>query len=772
MKRTPSLLLCSLPLAALAGLSASARPQQKPTPAPDPFARDAMPLVKKYCVACHAGPQGAGGIVLDREKTLAAALKNRATWDHAVSAIGQKRMPPADMPQPTSAEREKMVAVLESAFSQADCQIQDPGRVTMRRLNRAEYNNTIRDLLGVYVRPADDFPNDDVGYGFDNIGDVLSISPLLMEKYLTAAEKVAEQAVVPPGAPQAVRVSARELKGTSDGAGNGGGYQLGRTGDATFATFDVPSAGAYAVRIEAYGDQAPPEPVKMGVLVDGVQVQSVDIFSEAGKPLLTTLQVKIDAAGQHKIGARFLNNNDPRTRKKDRNLYINFVELQLPDGASRGLKYNLPENGSEAAWDAAARATLGKLATRAYRRPVTPAELNKLVSLAKLARETGAPGEYAEGLQLAVRAVLSSPSFLFRPEPDARPDDPTAKRPLNDYELATRLSYFLWSSMPDDTLLALAAQGKLKDPQVLVQQAKRMLKDPKSSALADNFAGQWLQLRKLAIVQPDDKTFTEALRQAMAAEPARFFTGVVQEDRSVLEFLDADYTYVNEALAKHYGIPGVTGEKLQKVALPKSRGGGLLGMAGVLTLTSNPNRTSPVKRGKWVLDNILGTPPPPPPPNVPELDKPGGPLVAETLRKRLELHRTNPACANCHAQMDPIGLALENYDLLGRWRDTDAGKPIETAGTLPDGSKFDGPQGLKAVLLKKKATFARALTERTLTYALGRGVERTDRCNLDAMAASVAKNDYKFSALVEAVVVSPPFRERRGDESGRKTATK
>ncbi len=790
-KHTP-VLLC-LPFATLVALGALAHPQQKkpslapPKQAPKQalagteFARDVVPLVKKYCVSCHTAPKGTGGVSLSVEKTFEAALKNRAIWDRVGPAVLENRMPPAEMPQPTAAEREKLGHTLESLFSQVDCQLNDPGRVTMRRLNRAEYNNTIRDLLGVTLRPADEFPNDDVGYGFDNIGDVLSISPLLMEKYLSAAEKVAEEAIVPPGAgSRPLRITARQLAGLGGGGGGSQeGFELGRTGDTATASFDFPVAGVYTVLIQAYEQHADPKPTKMGVSLDGKQLQSFEVAATVQSPQTATLTLTIDQPGRHKIGATFLNNNDrdaedlPFRRKgQDRNLYIGFVELQPPAGFKRGLSLTLPKDDTDAAWDAAAHSVLDPLAKRAFRRPPTLQEKTKLVALTHLAREKKIKTEFPEGVQLAIRAILSSPSFLFRPEPDAKPNDPTARRLLNNYELATRLSYFLWSSTPDEELLRLADQGKLKNTTTLIAQAKRMMRDSKASALAENFAGQWLQLRKLAVVQPDDKSFGEPLRQAMTQEALRFFTGVVQEDRSVLEFLDADYTYVNAPLAKHYGISGITGDAFQRVTLNKDaeQRGGILSMAAVLTLTSNPSRTSPVKRGKWVLDNLLGTPPPPPPPNVPELEAQKGATQAETLRKRLEIHRTNPACANCHAQMDPIGLALENYDLIGRWRLNDGGKPIDTAGVLPDGSKFSGPSELKRILLKKKTQFTHTLTDRLLTYALGRGIERSDKCNLDTMTKSVENSQYKFSAIVEAVVTSVPFRERRGDESGKKPA--
>ena len=785
MSTKPRVVWLGLPLVALVGLSALAAPQQKkPAPKAAPFERDVLPVVQKYCLGCHTAPKGAGGINLSGEKNFAAALKGRLTWDRVSAAVLEKRMPPADAPQPTDAEREKLGHTLESLFSQVDCQLNDPGRVTMRRLNRAEYNNTIRDLFGITLRPADDFPNDDVGYGFDNIGDVLSISPLLMEKYLAAAEKVAAEAIVPPGlGSRPLRAAGQQLAGAGSVVTNSAApepYQMGQTGDSATAVFDFPVAGTYTFRIQAYEDHADPRNAKMGLTFDGRPLPAVDVSGVAANPQLIPITVTVTEPGRHRLRATFLNNNNAKDgtpedrpfRKlgQDRNLYINYVELQAPASVKRGMSVPLPADDSEAAWNSTARTFLADLAKRAFRRPVTSTELAKLVTITQIAREKKSREEFPEGIQLAVRAILSSPSFLFRPELDAKPNDPTARRQLTDYELATRLSYFLWSSMPDKELLDLADQGKLNQTPVLLAQAKRMLKSPKAAALAENFAGQWLQLRKLAVVQPDDRTFREPLRRAMEAEPMRFFTGVVQEDRSILEFINADYTYVNEPLAKHYGLTGVTGDTFQKVALPSGQRGGVLEMAGVLTLTSNPSRTSPVKRGKWVMENLLGTPPPPPPPNVPLLEAQKGAITAETLRKRLEIHRTNPACANCHAQMDAIGLALENYDLVGKWRDNDGGKPIDTAGVLPDGSKFDGPEGLKKVLLKKKGLFTRTLTERLLTYGLGRGIERTDRCNLDSMAKSVENKGYKFSAIIEAVITSAPFRERRGDESGKKVA--
>ncbi|WP_394794751.1 DUF1592 domain-containing protein [Armatimonas sp.] len=805
MLRSLTLFAVSLPLVALT--AAAALPQKKPAPQKPAvttslkkatttsvgtaaFERDVLPLVQKYCVGCHTAPKGSGGINLSGEKNFAAALKGRVSWERVEAAVLEKRMPPSGVPQPSDAERKKLGQTLESLFSQADCQINDPGRVTMRRLNRAEYNNTLRDLLGVDLHLADAFPNDDVGYGFDNIGDVLSLSPLLMEKYLSAAAKASRAAIIAPeDKPSSVKVLAGQLKGP--GSVMGEGYLLSSNGEASFE-FDFPAPGEYTIVVRAGASPAGPdidlpdkkrgpEPAKMRIKVGGTSAKEVSVTTGPNKLQPYKALVAIEQPGKQKVGAAFLNDfYDEKLppERRDRNLTVESIEIQIPEEVQkrtikrelpfshRKLVIETPDDNTDAEWDRAAKAVLAPMVHRAFRRPVTSDEVKRLVGLSRMAKNQ--KQSFEKGIQFALQGILVSPSFLFRPEPDTKPDDPSFRRQLNDHELATRLSYFLWSSLPDDELLALADQKKLQAPGVLLAQAKRMLKDPRSRALADNFAGQWLQLRKVSVVQPDTArfpAFNEQLRQAMRTEPDLFFTGIVQEDRSILEFLDSDYSYLNETLAKHYGNTSVKGAEFQRVPVLPGQRGGILSMAAVLTLTSNPGRTSPVKRGKWVLENLLGTPPPPPPPNVPELEAQKGATQAETLRKRLEIHRTNPACANCHTQMDAIGLALENYDAIGKWRLDDGGKPIDVSGVLPDGSKFDGPKELKKVLLSKKSLFTKTMTERLLTYALGRGVERADKCNLEAMAKTVAAKGYKFSAIVEAVITSQPFRERRGDES-------
>lgn len=610
--------------AALAMLAAQAAPQPADDKKPDEavFSKQIAPILAKYCIGCHGGAEPKAELAFDKFKDDASALKEPKVWERVGKIIQSREMPPKDKPKPTAAEYAVITSWIDKQFAQRDTGPRNPGRVTIRRLNRAEYNNTIRDLIGVSFQPADDFPSDDVGYGFDNIGDVLSMPPILLEKYLAAAEKIVAQAFATP-----------------------------------------------AIRNRlVFGDDA--------------------------------------------------------------------------------------------------RAILERFASRAYRRPVKETELARLLSLVSLAEKNG--DGLDKGLQLAFQAVLVSPHFLFRVELDPTPDDPDQVRVLNDFELATRLSYFLWSSMPDEELFALARQNALRKNGSLEVQVKRMLQDSKARALVDNFAGQWLQLRNLKSATPDPKlfpTFSEALRSAMVTETEMFFETIVKEDRSVLEFLDADFIFVNEPLAKHYGIPDVAGLEFQRVDLTDGRRGGLLTQASILTVTSNPTRTSPVKRGKFILENILGTPPPPPPPEVPELSEDRRVVNAESLRKRLEQHRADPNCAVCHERMDPLGFAFENYDAIGAWRTgegRDGKLAIDPAGTLPGGESFSGPAELKSLLKKRDGEFRRCLTEKLLTFALGRGLETYDNVTVDEIARAVADKGNRFSALVLQIVSSDPFQKRKG----------
>lgn len=754
---------------------AAAPPKPKPLTPEAPIDEKALATMKKFCVPCHSGKQPSAGLDLTEYKNVSQMVKARATWDKVANSVSTKHMPPMEMPQPTDDERGSLAQWIQATLTNATCDVKEPGRVTLRRLNRAEYNNTVYDLLGVDSKPADDFPSDDVGYGFDNIGDVLSISPLLMEKYLNAARKISRAAIVAPEdrTIRAAKFVASKLTGDGGNFDETNGVILFSNGS-TGADYDFPAPGTYVLKVTAFGQQAGPDPCKMAFMVGAKQEKQVDVRAKQDRFGVYETQVTVDKAGKQRVAASFLNDYykeespDPAL-KGDRNLIIQQIEVVPLDVQAtreespqqKRLVSARPTAKTEAANDAATRKVLASYLPRAFRRPVTAAEIAPIARIAALTRKAG--GSYEKSLQVAVQASLVSPNFLFHIEKDA--NQGAAKRPLNDYELATRLSYFLWSSMPDDRLLSLAGQGKLKNTDVLIAESKRMLKDPKAKALADNFAGQWLQLRKINYVAPDPKAypqFTETLRGAMRTETQMYFRNIVSEDRNILEFLDSDYTYLNEPLAKHYGVSGVQGNNFRRVALTGDQRGGLLTQASILTITSNPTRTSPVKRGKWVLDNLLGTPPPPAPPGVGELPDDKKEPLTGTLRQRMEQHRKNAVCASCHQRMDPIGFGLENFDAIGAWRIKDGNDAIDPSGQMSDGSKFAGPDGLRKYLMSKKGQFVKALTEKTMTYALGRGLEG-ENCKVDALTPRIEKNGYKYSELIAAVVSSEAFRYRGAD---------
>jgi hypothetical protein len=680
-------------------------------------------------------------------------------------------MPPPGVPHPTPAERERLVTWIDSTLSSAECELDDPGRVTMRRLNREEYNNTIHDLFGINLRPADTFPSDDVGYGFDNIGDVLSISPLLMEKYLVAADQVARAVIVTPEASGKTERVAKERLATAGGEVYGAARLLPNQEAEVGIEVAFPRDGEYYLRVRAFGQQAGPDPARMGFRLDGKEVYVADVKAVEATPEVYQTRVTVPA-GKRRFAVRFLNDfQEPSAgfrRGRDRNLIVDVLEVQGPLGLPKLLPLShrriITCQPTPATHEECTRKILSAFARRAYRRPVTKAEVDRLVQIAGMAAKEGE--SFERGIQLAVQAALVSPHFLFRVEMDRNPKDVKTARPVGQYELASRLSYFLWSSMPDEELFALAGKGVLQNPKVLAAQVKRMLQNPRSRALVRNFAGQWLTLRRLSEVSPDPKRFPEfndALRQAMRIETELFFAAIVKEDRSILDFLDGNFTYLNELMARHYGIENVRGNYYRRVALSGKERGGLLTHASILTVTSNPTRTSPVQRGKWVLEQLLGTPPPPPPPDVPQLEEEKQGELKGTLRQRMEQHRENPSCASCHARMDPIGFGMENYDAIGRWRTREGDQPVDSSGELPGGRRFNGPAQLIAILKGNKEQFARSLSEKMLTYAIGRGLEPNDNCNLTEIGRSVAKNDFRFSALVTEVVLSDPFRKRRGD---------
>ncbi len=569
-------------------------------------------------------------------------------------ALRSEIMPPEGEPRPDPEERETLEAWLDAAIEPDS---HGPGRVTLRRLNRIEYNNTIRDLIGLDLRPADEFPADDVGYGFDNIGEVLATPPILVEMYVDAAEAVIGAAFREP------EVRDRLLNPPAD---------------------RVPLA-----------------------------------FRKYKPPVRTPREDKV---------FRLPNAREDPELKRQQRLYD----------------------------------ILRAFADRAFRRPATHDELTRLLGIVLSAEKDGESEE--SGIRLALQAVLTSPHFLFRIELDQSPDSSIAPLPDNDFDLAARLSYFLWSSMPDEELSQLAARGALRHRETLGAQAGRMLRDPRARALLENFASQWLQTRKLKEFAPDPALFPEfdeSLRSAMLEETRLLCATIQEEDRSVLDFLDADFTFVNERLARHYGMPDVRGEGFRRVSLAGTPRGGVLTHASILAATSNPTRTSPVKRGKWILENILGAPPSPPPSGVEALKESAATGSSGTLRQRMERHRSDPACASCHRRMDPLGFGLENFDAVGGWRTRDGEQSIDSSGELPGGRAFEGPGELRAALRSRPDAFARCLAEKMLTFALGRGLDRRDRLAVERIVARLARDGYRFSALIMAIVDSEPFRARR-----------
>ncbi len=727
---------------------------------------------EQHCVKCHGGPKPKAELALDELQETSSVPQNRETWEKILDAIELRAMPPEPRPRPMESEYRSLARWIETALDTLDCTGKKyPGRVTLHRLNRAEYDNTIRDLLGVDFYPAADFPSDDVGHGFDNIADVLTLPPLLMEKYLNAAGEILDRVVVTNPARRKTRLR-DELRGGKGNAARG----LYSPGDVT-GLFTFPVDGEYILRAKAHADQAGPDPARMSFRVDARDVQTVDVTAERDRPETHEIRLAV-TAGEREFAVRFVNDyyrpNDPDPKKRgDRNLYVHHLEVEGPVKfkpvkitESHKRLFSCGHDLSQEHGADCAEHIIEQFATRAYRRPVKQSEVDRLLTLVELARAQGE--RFEDQIKVAAQAVLVSPHFLFRVELDARQDE--LPRPVSDFELASRLSYFLWSSMPDRQLFELAERGSLRAPGVLAVQVERMLRDEKSRALVDNFASQWLNLRNLELIEPDPELFPgfdDDLRSAMLRETEMFFAAVMDEDRSVLDFLTGDFTFVNETLARHYNLSAVKGEEFRRVSFPSDERGGILTHASILTLTSNPTRTSPVKRGKWILENLLGMAAPPPPAGVEELDDGKQVQLSGSLRQRMEQHRAKPVCASCHNRMDPLGFGFENFDAVGAYRDRDGKFPIDASGMLPSGESFDGPAGLRALLRKtRRDQFCCCLTEKMLTYAIGRGLEYYDKCAVDEILESMQRNDYKFSSLIMGVVNSTPFQMRgsKGDD--------
>ena len=728
--------------------------------APVAFVSGQTPLdstFENYCVTCHDNQQRTGGLSLEAIKPTQTEILEKV-WRKLRSG----EMPPAGMPAPDAAERRGIVQALEARLDKA---APNPGAAGVHRLNRAEYRNAVRDLTGLDRDHGANIPSDDSSYGFDNVAAALTVSPLHMEKYISSARRIARVAVG-TGRP---RVSVEKISPSPGTAGDSiDALPPAERGAIQFRRY-FPADASYTFVVRLKGNPAPGmPPANLDFRVDGRRVKLFEASLDSNEANQGTRNfehsVKL-TAGDHAIAAGLLtelakaeimprpNPFAPQTTVNSVNpLSVDYVTVAGPYDAVAGpgntesrrrIFSGLPLPGQPET--VCAQQILSKLTRQAYRRPVTAADVAPLLKLFAQGRASGQT--FDSGIELALSAILVSPSFLFRSEG------------ASDFDLASRLSFFLWSSIPDEPLLQAAASGTLRNPVTLRAQVKRMLADPKSHALVENFAGQWLHLRNVPSWKPDPEKypqFDEPLRNAFEREAELFFLNIVLEDASVLDFVDAGYTFVNERLALHYGIPGVKGSYFRKVQLTEAQRGGVLSQGAVLLVTSYPTRTSPVLRGKWVLENILGSPPPPPPPNVPPLDASAS-TSAKSLRQQLEKHRANPACASCHSRLDPLGFSLEQFDGIGHFREKEGDAEVEASGSLPDGTTVNGLAGLKKVVLDRKDEFVECLAAKILTYALGRGLESYDQPTVRAIRRSTANDGYRFSSLVLGVIQSVPF---------------
>ncbi len=787
----------SIGLAAGAVLAAGCQPSEQKLIAEN------TATIKHYCTDCHNDTELVGGMSLEHPD-LAHVAANPDQWENVIRKLQGHLMPPPGGRKPDNQAVDTIVTFLEARLDDAAAKHPNPGRAAIHRLNRTEYGNAVRDLLALDIDPADYLPADDEGYGFDNIADILRVSPSLLEQYLSASTKIAALAVGDPETPVVTKVyrAPPDLAQSEHIAG----LPLGTRGGMVFHD-NFPLDGDYDVSVVLlrnivgymkgleWGhelvitiDGKPVFKSKVGGEADNAMSDAN--FAAAANTIDQRLRTRLFVeAGPHDIGVTFARRDSaesheplqPHTRDLDlQNMngepVFSYMNVTGPynakgpgDTPSRRAVFTCrPKNPADEL--PCAEDILSRLAHRAYRRPVKEEDLALLLKYYKQGRERGS---FDAGIEEALRVMLVSPDFLFRSEPDPQGVKPGTVYPVSDLALASRLSFFLWSSLPDEQLLSLAEKGKLSDPKVYEQQVRRMLADPRSDALVTNFANQWLYLRNLDRAHPDAElfpNFDDNLRSAMRRETELFFNSIVREDRNVMDLLTADYTFVNERLARHYGIPNVYGSRFRRVEIPNPARRGLLGQASILTVTSYPNRTSPVLRGKFILTNILGTPPPSPPPNVPALDenKPGAP--ARSVRERLEEHRNNPVCKGCHGVMDPLGLSLENFDAVGRWRTVEPGGKVDASGQLADGTPVNGAIELRKALTSHPEQFVGVVTQKLMTYALGRGLESYDMPMVRKIVRDAAKDDYRFSSLVLGIANSVPFRMKRAT-SGEETTT-
>ena len=738
-------------------------------------------LLDEYCLRCHNDRRLVGGLSLDGvDPTNASA--DAEVWEKVLRKLQARSMPPVGAQRPDETAYVDLVASLERGLDRAATANPDPGRpASFHRLNRTEYQHAVRDLLALDVDVTTWLPGDDAAYGFDNNAGVLSMSPALLDAYLSAASKVSRLAIgdLTAGADvTAYRFSKALLQEERHNelpfGSRGGGV----------ARHYFPLDGEYVVKLDLAGPRSQSEQIE--VRLDGVKVG--DVSAEARPSLLDPVETEVRitaAAGSHTVGVVFLKRmlapegrfpayfpwaNSAvfaTTTGASQYLHVDGIEITGPfsptgtgDTPSRRRIFSCRPTADDA--ESCAGEILSRLARRAYRRLVTGDDLDTLLQFYRQGRDQH-DGDFDAGIRVALTRLLVDPDFLYRTEVDPPNGTPRAPYRLSDLELASRLSFFLWSSIPDDELLTLAEQGQLTKTGVFDHQVRRMLADERASALVTNFGAQWLFLRNLRMVSPDRFEFPEwddDLREAMARETELFLDSQRSENRPLSELLTADYTFVNERLARHYGLSDVYGSQFRRVALSDDRRAGLLGHASILTVTSFPNRTSPVVRGKWLLENMLGMPPPAPPPDIPELPENEQGEAPRSIRERLEQHRRNPVCASCHATMDPLGFALEPFDAIGRWRTTEDGQPVDARGALIDGTQIDGPRGLRDMLVGRQDEFIRTVTEKLLTYAIGRGVEYYDMPAVRQIQREAADTDHRWESIILGITKSTPFRMR------------
>ena len=755
----------------------------------------AQALVDRYCVACHNDRSLRAGLSLENV-SIDDVAGHPEVWERVIRKLRAGAMPPANSPRPDDDAYQGLLTHLESALDVQAAAAPNAGRPeTLRRLNRTEYRNAVRDLLGLDVDVATLLPGDDASFGFDNVG-VVELSPTLMERYLTAAQKISRLAVGSLGIVPGSRVVVLRPDLTQEGhiAGLPFGTRGGTLVDHTF-----PLDGEYEIEVRLARNrnenvEGLREPHVLEMTLDGDRLQLFNVvpdrqrlggyYSDEDVDRHLNLRLSV-SAGPHTFGTAFLQKNSAiieterqpyqaqfnQDRHPRQQPAVHSVSITGPfdprgagDTPSRQRIFSCRPTSVDDEADCAAT-IISSLARRAYRRPVSYGDLEMPLNFFERGR---ASGGFEAGIELALRALLTSPEFLFRVERDPEDVAAATNYRLSDIELASRLSFFLWSSIPDDELLELAEAGRLRDKTVIANQVHRLLADPRAASLTTNFAEQWLYLRNLDTAQPNLREFPDFddnLRQAFRQETQLLFSSIVEEDRNILELLRADYTFLNERLARHYGISGVYGTNMRRVPLPaESPRRGLLGHGSILTVTSYATRTSPVLRGKWILDNLLGMPPPPPPPNVPPLEEPEPGVAARSMRERMEAHRANAACAACHRLMDPAGLSMENFDAIGRWRDRgEDWTPIDASGSIPGSGRgtFDGITGLRKAVLARPQIFAGTVTEKLMTYALGRGLDYYDGPAVRQIVRSAADDDYRFSSLVLGIVESTPFQMRR-----------